>query len=280
MNIGTSTRCGSFEPGYDDTRPGAGVSNVNRLAALSTPPVALLVPSGTSTLYVVACGNRISGSNRIVRVPIHRHLPRGSGVSLTGVTAAASFCEVTATIGWLNVTLSSGASGTLPSGIVRRTWRSLPASLAAGGSSDDGGAGNALLIVWPVRGGGCDPGRSANAVVSAASATSGLARPRIAAASASGRRLAGTSLVRSNAGAPCLPLDSCRSMPSGRSLLCTSTRSATGDALPTPIGGPLLRPPHDGASAARVASAARARIEVLCAVTVVLLVPRSRRDRS
>jgi hypothetical protein len=30
---------------------------------------------------------------------------------------AASACEVTAIIGWLNVTVSSGASGTCPSGM-------------------------------------------------------------------------------------------------------------------------------------------------------------------
>jgi hypothetical protein len=75
----------------------------------------------------------------------------GCGVSFTGVVADASVCDVTAIIGWLNVTLSSGASGTLPSGIQRTTRRSWPASLAGGGSSDDGGGGNAPLIVWPVR---------------------------------------------------------------------------------------------------------------------------------
>src|ERR1041384_8128555 len=160
MNIGTSSRCDSAPSGYELTMLGGGVSNVNRLAAFSAPPVALRVPAGTSTVYVVACGKRTSGSNRIVRVPIQRHLPGGCGVSLTGVVCAASLCEVTATIGWLNVTLSSGASGTLPSGMKRTTCRSLPASLAAGGSSDDGGAGNGVLIVSPVRGGGCDPGRS------------------------------------------------------------------------------------------------------------------------
>jgi len=52
-----------------------------------------------------------------VRVPIQRHLPGGVGVSVAGCTPAASSCEVTATIGWLNVIDSSGASGTLPSGM-------------------------------------------------------------------------------------------------------------------------------------------------------------------
>jgi hypothetical protein len=66
-------------------------------------------------------------------------------------------------MGWLNVTLSSGASGTAPSGIHRSTESALPASEAAGGSSDDGGGGNAAVIVCPVRGAGRLPGRSANA---------------------------------------------------------------------------------------------------------------------
>jgi len=56
-----------------------------------------------------------------VRVPIQRQWPGGCGDTRTGVAAAASACDVTATIGWLNVTLSSGASGTLPSGMVRTT---------------------------------------------------------------------------------------------------------------------------------------------------------------
>lgn len=53
----------------------------------------------------------------MVRVPIHRHLPGGVGVSLTGWTLEASPCEVTATMGCENVTDSSGASGTAPSGM-------------------------------------------------------------------------------------------------------------------------------------------------------------------
>ena len=63
------------------------------------------------------------------------------------MVAAASPCDVTATIGCENVTESSGASGTGPSGIQRTTRRSWPASLALGGNSDDGGAGNVELIV-------------------------------------------------------------------------------------------------------------------------------------
>src|SRR6185503_9727209 len=104
-----------------------------------------------------ACGNRTSGSNKIVRVPIQRQRPFGSGVSFTGVTAAASSCDVTATIGWLNVTDSSGASGTSPSGIQRKTFKSLLASIGfAGGRFVDAGGGNDPLITLPARGGGCD----------------------------------------------------------------------------------------------------------------------------
>ena len=72
----------------------------------------------------------MSGSNRIVRVPIHRHVPFGCGVNFTGVVADASVCDVTAIIGRLNVTLSSGASGTGPSGIQRSTCGSMLLSAA------------------------------------------------------------------------------------------------------------------------------------------------------
>ena len=146
-------------------------------------------------MYVVACGNRISGSNRTVRVPIHRQLPFGCGVSFTGVVPAASPCEVTATIGWLNVTLSSGARGTAPSGIQRSTLRSFPASLLAGGNSDDAGGGNAPVIVCPVRGGGCVLARNANACLSSGSTAIGFARESSAAASVSPSFFAGASVA-------------------------------------------------------------------------------------
>jgi hypothetical protein len=70
----------------------------------------------------------------------------------------------------------------------------LPAVPAAGGSSDDGAAGNAALIVWPVRGAGCDPGRSAKRWVSAAPAVIGRARWSSAATSASPSFFAGARL--------------------------------------------------------------------------------------
>src|SRR3954447_7953385 len=109
----------------------------------------------------------MSGGHTIVRVPIHRQLPGGCGETWTGATCAASSCDVTATIGWLNVTLSSGASGTLPSGIHRSTLRSLSLSIVvAGGSSVDAGGGKLALIALPVRGGGEDFGRIANACLS------------------------------------------------------------------------------------------------------------------
>src|SRR5215510_2447359 len=111
---------------------GAGVSNWNATPLASLMPVALVVPDGISTLYVVACGNRTSGSNRSVRVPIQRHLPLGVGDSFTGTVVAASSCDVTAIIGCENVTDSCGASGTSPSGWNRST-SSLPAPAPAGG---------------------------------------------------------------------------------------------------------------------------------------------------
>ncbi len=129
---------------------------------MSTLPVADFVPAGISTWYVVACGNRITGSNSSVRVPTQRHAPGGCGVSFTGCTFAASSCDVTATIAWLNVTCSCGASGTSPSGAHRKTVRSLPLSFVVGGAALLlGGGGKLPLIVLPVRGGGCDFLRSA-----------------------------------------------------------------------------------------------------------------------
>src|SRR5258705_8009271 len=115
MNIGTSRRVGP-SCGYISTTVAGGVSNVNLTAFLSSLPVALLVPAGISTWYVVACGNRTTGSNRIVRVPIQRHLPAGVGFNVTGTTLAASSCEVTATIARENMTHRCGAKGTAPPG--------------------------------------------------------------------------------------------------------------------------------------------------------------------
>src|SRR5215471_10936155 len=112
---------------------GGGVVNVNFLACLSTLPSALLVPFGISTVYVVACGKRTSGSKSSVLVPIQRQRPLGVGVSVTGTFAAASAREVTATIGCENVIDSCGAIGTLPSGDPRSTSRALCWSLVAGG---------------------------------------------------------------------------------------------------------------------------------------------------
>ena len=84
---------------------------------LSVEEMARRLGCSKSTVYVVAIGKRTSGSNKIVRVPIQRQRPFGVGVSFTGVVVAASSCDVTATIGELNVTESSGAIGTLPSGM-------------------------------------------------------------------------------------------------------------------------------------------------------------------
>ena len=49
-------------------------------------------------------------------------------------------------------------------GIQRKTRRSFPLSFDfAGGNSELAGGGNTPLSVWPVRGAGCERGRSANA---------------------------------------------------------------------------------------------------------------------
>ena len=114
-NIGTSRRVGPYI-GYIWTAVAGGVSKLNFTAFFNSFPVALLVPAGISTWYVVACGNRTTGSNTSVLVPIQRHLPAGCGDSLTGTLLAASSCDVTATIACENVTVSCGASGTSPSG--------------------------------------------------------------------------------------------------------------------------------------------------------------------
>jgi hypothetical protein len=83
---------------------GGGVANPNFLVCLSTAPEAERVPCAISIEYSVAAGNLTSGSNISVRVPSHRHLPGGVGVSFTGTSlATVSACDVTATIGWLNV---------------------------------------------------------------------------------------------------------------------------------------------------------------------------------
>src|SRR5206468_3285994 len=119
-------------------------------------------PAGISTVYVVACGKRTSGSKSSVRVPIQRQWPLGVGVSVTGTVAAASPCEVTATIGCENVIDSCGAIGTSPSGDQRSTCSGWCLSLvAAGGGVLPPGGGKLPLRVVPARGGGCERSRSA-----------------------------------------------------------------------------------------------------------------------
>jgi len=85
---------------------GGGVVKVHVTGAASVPPVADFVPAGISTVYFVAIGKRADGSNISVFVPTQRHLPAGIGESLTGTAfAARSAMLVSATIGWLKVTL-------------------------------------------------------------------------------------------------------------------------------------------------------------------------------
>ena len=146
---------------------GAGVSNVNFTPSLSTPPVALFVPAGTSTLYVVACGNRTSGSNSIVRVPIQRQRPFGVGVSFTGIVRGGivlrrhrdhRLAERHAQLGRERHRRPRASSAA-------RADPCRSSFVVAGGSSVDAGGGNVPLITLPVRGGGCDFGRSANALL-------------------------------------------------------------------------------------------------------------------
>ncbi len=96
----------------------------------------------------------------------------------------------------------------------------MPASVGVGGNSVDGGGGNVAVIVVPVVGGGGEPARTANACLSAGSATSGLVRASTAATSASASTVVVATLLRSYAGAPALPFDTRRSRPGGRSF-CT-----------------------------------------------------------
>src|SRR5690349_9266811 len=114
--------------GDEPTTRGAGVVNVNDLAAASDPPVALLVPAGT------------------------------------------------ATIGCENVIDSDGAIGTSPSGAQRSTSSVFAASDGAGPAPPPSGGGNAVFTVSPVRGGGCERARSANAFLSSGAAASAATR--------------------------------------------------------------------------------------------------------
>src|SRR5689334_17856591 len=130
---------------------GGAVVNVQLLVVASVPPATDLVPAGTVTEYRVAIGKRPVGSNVSVRGPNQRHLPGGSNESWTGTLAAASSCEVSATIGRENVIVNGGASGTSPSGEYRSTSSGSLVVVALGGTASR--AGNGTSIVLPVRGG-------------------------------------------------------------------------------------------------------------------------------
>ena len=100
---------------------GAGVRNCHVTVSARTPPVAEVVPAGTSTVYSVAMGKRLRSSvwysKERVCVPSHFQTPGKSGVALTGTSSAASASSVlSGTMGWLKVTLMKGATGISPSG--------------------------------------------------------------------------------------------------------------------------------------------------------------------
>ena len=95
--------------------------NVQVTLSGSTPPMADVVPAGTSAVYSVDMGKRSissdSYSKESVLVPSHFQTPGSSGVSRTGTSAALSCSSVpSGTMGWLKVTLRKGANGTGPSG--------------------------------------------------------------------------------------------------------------------------------------------------------------------
>jgi hypothetical protein len=92
------------------------VPNVHDVAAASGSPAADRVPAGTEAEYDVALGKPPAGSKSSVRVPTQRHCPGGWGSRRTGTCAAAASWVSSAIIGWSNVTLRCGATGTSPSG--------------------------------------------------------------------------------------------------------------------------------------------------------------------
>jgi hypothetical protein len=142
----------------------------------------------------------------------------------------------------------------------------LPASLVAGGGPACGfGTGNVPLIVLPVRGGGCDRSRSANACVSSGLAPIGDTRSRIALAAASSIAWVGGNVERSAAGAPALPSDS-RIVNPGLLLSSASARPGVTTPLPLPLPGGLLpaRGPHDETKDTSVATATQRIAKLRC----------------
>ena len=100
---------------------GGGVRNVHcDRAPRACSRSATVVPAGHLDAVVVAIGRRSTApvnSNRNVRVPIQRQRPSSAGVTFTGTSAWSSCANVASgTIGWLNVTLRSGAMSTSPIG--------------------------------------------------------------------------------------------------------------------------------------------------------------------
>jgi hypothetical protein len=153
------------------------VVNVQATLVARVCPLIARIPAGISTEYSVAIGKRLSGWNRSVFAPSQRHLPGGSGVSLTAGCSASAESEsaVTGTIGSLNVIVSCGAISTGPSGAWRSTLSGPFGGAAAGGPPAPGG-GNGSLTVFPGRGAGIDLARSAKSFSSSGSCFSSGSR--------------------------------------------------------------------------------------------------------
>ena len=193
---GVSRRVGP-SLGKDRSTAAVGVVKLKRTEFASFPPLADVVPAGMSTVYFVAAGKRpaanpvlAAGSKTSVLVPTQRHCPSGCGESLTGTSAfARSLSPVSATIGWLNVTLRLGATGTSPSGAYRST-SSTPVA-TSGAVAGTGAGGKLCLIVLPGRGAGSVCFGRLSSITSPAAPVSGGSRSSNCSVSAAGSGSAG-----------------------------------------------------------------------------------------
>jgi len=152
-------------------------------------------------LPVSPCGSKTS-----VLVPTQRHWPAGCGDRVTGTGSFdRSARPVSATIGWLKVTLRLAANGTSPSGAYRTTSRG-PASTT--GVSTATGAGKGSFTTTPGRGAGSDWAGNRKSWTSPVSPSSGGRRSRMLCASASLSGSPVASGLRSAAGGWSAPADS------------------------------------------------------------------------
>src|SRR5512138_1517194 len=136
---------------------GGGVLNVQLTSSARALPAADFIPAGTVARYSVALGSRSisleSYSKVRVLVPSQRQVPERAGSILTGTSFSARSPSVPiGTMGWLNVTLTNGATGISPSGAKRSTC-SGPVSTGSG-VGDVSAGGKDSLTVSPGLGGG------------------------------------------------------------------------------------------------------------------------------